>query len=82
MMATTDLHTEQVMMHYADAYQKLYNRTPKELRALDQDWVLVNGAQMRFAELEYLTHQLMQEYAQTLEQKRNVVVRLLKWFKG
>ncbi|HEX2619798.1 MAG TPA: hypothetical protein VHL11_06615 [Phototrophicaceae bacterium] len=78
----TDLRSEKVMTHYADAYQKLYNRTPRDLRALDNEWVVVNGARMRINELEYLTRQLQQEYTQGLEQKRNVVMRLVKWFKG
>lgn len=77
-----ELRSEKVMMHYVDAYQKLYNRTPKDLKALDNEWVVVNGARMRVGELEYLTKQLQQEYAQGLEEKRNVVLRLLKWFKG
>jgi hypothetical protein len=65
-----------------DAYQKLYNRMPKDVHTLDAEWVVVNGARMRIAELEYLTKQLQQEYAQGLEQKRNIVVKLMKWFKG
>ncbi|MBC8171062.1 MAG: hypothetical protein H7X77_05305 [Anaerolineae bacterium] len=78
----TDLYSEKIMTHYADAYQKLYNRAPRDLRALDHEWVVVNGARMRVTELEYLTRQLQQEYTQGLEQKRNLVTRLVKWFKG
>jgi hypothetical protein len=77
-----DLRSEKIMMHYADAYQKLYNRVPKDLRAVDNEWVIVNGARMRVTELEYLTKQLQSEYHQILEQKRGIVMRLLKWFKG
>ncbi len=71
---------EKVMMHYADAYQKLYNRRPNDLRALGDGWVIVNGARMRVNELEYLTIQLQREYNQDAEEKRSVVLRLLKWF--
>ena len=74
--------SEQVMMHYAEAYQKLYNRTPRDLRALDDDWVVVNGARMRVTELEYLTKQLQQEYRQGLDDRRSIVNRLVKWLKG
>lgn len=75
-------HPEKVIDHYADAYRKLYKRTPKDLQILDNDWVIVNGARMRVAELEYLTKQLQQEYTQGLVEKRNVVMRLLNWLKN
>ena len=74
--------SEQVMLHYAEAYQKLYNRIPKDLRALDNDWVVVNGARMRVTELEYLTKQLQQEYRQGLAERRSIVNRLVSWLKG
>jgi len=73
--------SEKAMMHYAEAYQKLYKRMPKDLRALDNNWVMVNGARMRVSELEYLTKQLQQEYAQSVVHQRSIVNRLLKWFK-
>jgi hypothetical protein len=73
--------SEQVMIHYAEAYLKLYNRRPKELRPLENGWVLVNGARMRLTELEYLTIQLQREFNQGSEQRRSVVNRLLNWFK-
>jgi hypothetical protein len=73
---------EYVMHSYADAYEKLYNRRPRDLRAVDNDWVIVNGARMRTAELEHLTRQLQMEYRQSLGSQRNVVSRLIKWFKG
>lgn len=73
---------EKVMLHYTEAYQKLYKRTPKDLRALDNEWVVVNGARMRVSELEYLTKQLQQEYRQGLAQQRSIVSRLVNWFKS
>jgi hypothetical protein len=72
---------DQVLVHYAEAYIKLYNRRPKELRPLENGWVLVNGARMRLNELEYLTIQLQRELNQGIEQRRSVVNRLLSWFK-
>jgi len=72
---------EQSMVLYSNAYMKLYNRRPKDLRALDNGWVIVNGARMQVSELDYLTTQLMHEYSQGMEQKRSIVNRLLKWFK-
>lgn len=77
----TGYDAHRVMRGYVDAYEKLYKRTPTGLRALDADWVVVNGARMRIGELEHLTQQLLLEYHQ-LQQKRNVVARLIKWFKG
>jgi hypothetical protein len=76
-----DVSSEKAMIHYAEAYQKLYKRMPKDLRALDSNWVVVNGARMRVAELEYLTKQLQQEYSQSLAARKNLVNRLLRWFK-
>ncbi len=76
-----DSASDQVLSHYTEAYQKLYNRRPKELRHLENGWVLVNGARMRLTELEYLTIQLQREYNQGTEQRRSVVNRLLGWFK-
>ncbi|MGJ3238187.1 MAG: hypothetical protein ACFE0Q_05725 [Anaerolineae bacterium] len=80
-MATIQ-NTNNVMHRYAEAYEKLYNRRPRDLRAVDDDWVIVNGARMRLAELEHLTRQLQLEYQQTLNNKRNLVSKLIKWFKG
>ncbi len=77
-----ELSAEKVLANYADAYRKLYNRVPKELELIDQEWVLVNGARMRVSELAYLTTQLLQEYQQSAAEKRGVVMRLLNWFKG
>ncbi len=76
-----DAAHEQVIAHYSDAYQKLYNRRPRDIQNLDNGWVIVNGARMRITELEYLTQQLQQEINQDLLKRRNVVTRLLKWLK-
>jgi hypothetical protein len=73
---------EILMRNYAEAYEKLYNRRPRDLRAVDGDWVVVNGARMRLNELEHLTKQLQLEYKQSLDNRRSVVSRLIKWFKG
>lgn len=73
--------SEQALSFYANAYQKLYKRIPRELRAVDHEWVIVNGARMRVDELEYITQQLEVEYNQTMAQKKNLVKRLLNFFK-
>ncbi len=77
-----DVHSQQIITHYAQAYQQLYKRSPKELRVMDNGWVNVNGAKMRVSELEYLTQQLQKEYysMNTSIERRSVVNRLLKWF--
>jgi hypothetical protein len=76
------VQVEKVMMNYVEAYQKLYRRTPTDVRAIDQDWVIVNGARMRVTELEKLTSHIIQEYEEVVGAKRNVISRLIKWFKS
>lgn len=77
-----DISSEKALLRYSEAYQLLYNRKPKDLRTLENGWVIVNGARMRVMELEYLTAQLQTEYRQGLEQRRSVVQRLLRFFKA
>jgi glutamine cyclotransferase len=74
--------TDKVMSNYSEAYQKLYKRMPRELHALDQEWVIVNGARMRITELEYLTGQLLKEYQQSKNHRRNIVNRLINWLRS
>jgi len=76
-----DLRHDKVIDHYSEAYQKLYNRRPRDIQNLDNGWVIVNGARMKISELEYLTGQLQQEINQDLLKRRNIVTRLLKWLK-
>lgn len=73
---------ETALARYAEAYQRLYQRTPRDLRAIDERWVIVNGARMGLTELDYLTRRLHEEYEKTLAEKRSIVNRLLKWFKN
>lgn len=72
---------DQIIARYAEAYQQLYNRQPKDLRLIDDEWVIVNGARMRVRELEYLTEQLKLEYAHVRSTQRGLVERLVKWLK-
>jgi hypothetical protein len=76
-----DLGHDTIITHYSEAYQKLYNRSPRDIQNLDNGWVIVNGARMKISELEYLTGQLQQEINQDLLKRRSVVTRLLRWFK-
>jgi hypothetical protein len=76
------LRVERVMARYLHVYQSLYQRSPKELRDLGNNWVLVNGARMSVEELENLANELNSEYQQSLANKRSVVKRLLNWFKN
>jgi len=73
---------EHVMHSYAEAYEKLYNRRPRDLRAVDSNWVIVNGARMKLNELEILTKQLQMEYSQSMNNKRSIVSRLIRLFRG
>ncbi len=77
-----DTYSQKVMTHYAQAYQLLYKRSPKELRILENGWVHVNGAKMRVTELEFLTQQLQKEYhgQVSVVDRRSIVKRLLTWF--
>lgn len=74
------MRVEKAMARYLDVYRALYQRTPSELRDLGDDWVLVNGAQMRVEELETLADDLHREYQQVLANKRSIVKKLLNWF--
>ncbi len=76
----TDLRVEKAMARYQNVYVSLYQRGPKELRDLGNNWVLVNGARMNVDELENLSDQLQKEYQQVLVNKRNIVKKLLNWF--
>ena len=76
----TDLRVEKAMARYQNVYLSLYQRTPRELRDLGNNWVLVNGARMNVEELENLANELQKEYQQVLVNKRNIVKKLLNWF--
>lgn len=81
-MLETTLTPEQAMQRYTDAYRRLYKRAPREMRRLDEHWVVVNGSRIRVDELEYLTAQLERECGHEVEERRSIVNRLLKWFKS
>ena len=76
------VNSENIMMSYSTAYLQLYNHLPKDLRAIDNDWVVVNGARMRVPELLFLTQQLQQEYRPSRNHQQSIVARLIQWFKG
>lgn len=79
---TMSLQPENAISHYIEAYKKLYKRYPQKPELVDKDWVIVNGARMRVSELEFLTTQLQKEYRDGLAERRTLVNRLIKWFKG
>jgi hypothetical protein len=68
------------MVRYQTVYLSLYQRTPRELRDLGNNWVLVNGARMSVDELENLANELQKEYQQVLINRRSIVKKLLNWF--
>lgn len=77
-----DSQCQQAVSHYTHTYQLLYERTPRDIHFLGDDWVSINGAQMHISELEFLTQQLRLEYDKLLRsQRRTLVQRLLTWFK-
>lgn len=69
----------QALNHYAQAYQQLYKKSPRDLRMLGNDWVYINGARMRVSELEMLTRQLQIEYSQQFDSHKGMVQRLIGW---
>jgi hypothetical protein len=75
-----DFRVQKAMARYLDVYRLLYQREPRELRDIGNNWVLVNGARMSINELENLATQLKREYQQVLSNKRTIVQRLLNWF--
>ena len=77
----TQVSAERALLLYADAHRKLYKRLPRELRAIDHDWVIVNGARVQASELQYLTAHLLQAHNRHNVQKRSIVTRLIDWFK-
>jgi hypothetical protein len=79
---TTPLIAEKAVLHYVQAHERLYGRPPRDVRVLNQEWVLVNGAQMRVAELEHLTRQLVLEHNQSITQRKNIVLKLLNFFRN
>jgi hypothetical protein len=74
------MRVEKAMARYSNLYLSLYQRAPKELRDLGNNWVLVNGARMNVDELENLSEELNREYQQVLANKRTLVKKLLGWF--
>ncbi len=74
------MRIEKAMARYLEVYLALYQREPKELRDLGDNWVLVNGARMSVEELENLADELNREYQQVLANKRSIVKKLLGWF--
>ncbi|MBI5958717.1 MAG: hypothetical protein HY866_08280 [Chloroflexi bacterium] len=76
----SQMRVEKAMARYSNLYLSLYQRSPKELRDLGNNWVLVNGARMNVDELENLSEELNREYQQVLANKRNLVKKMLSWF--
>lgn len=74
--------TDHVLSSYAEAYHKLYKRHPRELHRIDDDWVLVNGVRISTIELDQMTRQLREEYAQSVAKRRGIAARLINWFKS
>lgn len=72
---------QRVASRYLDLYRKVYNREPKDLRVLDNNFVVVNHVQLRLTDLETLCEQLEEEYRSLKRQKRNTITRLMQWLR-
>jgi hypothetical protein len=79
---TSSLAAEQAIIKYAEAHERLYRRPPRGVRVLNQEWVIVNGAQIRVSELQHLTRQLTLEFEQSMAQRKSIVLRLLRFFRS
>lgn len=75
------MNTDIAIARFAKAYQKLFKRLPQDLRALDANWVLVNGARFQVVELEFLSAHMELQYKLVQEQKRGLINRLIRWLK-
>jgi hypothetical protein len=73
------MRAEKIITEYSTAYNSLYKRSPSQVEDLGNEWVLVNGARMSLTQLEQLTQQLNQEI-KALQDKKNIVKRLMRWF--
>ena len=71
---------EQALQGYAAVYHKLYQRVPRDLRIINTEWVIVNGARMHVSELISVTTQLYAEYKRGQDKKKTLVGRLIGFF--
>lgn len=72
---------EQALQGYAAVYHKLYQRVPRDLRIINAEWVIVNGARMHISELVSITTQLYGEYKRAQDKKKTIVGRLIGFLK-
>lgn len=73
---------QKTITHYAETYQKRYNREPRKIESLDNGWLIVNDAKMTVAELELLTLNIQREML--LDAKlntRSTLMKLIRWIK-
>lgn len=75
------VNTETAIMRFTDAYTKLFKRNPQDLYALDNNWIVVNGARFQVVELEFLSAHMELQYKLVQEQKRGLIHRLIRWLK-
>ena len=75
----SQIGVEKAMARYLNLYLALYQRTPRQLRDLGNNWILVNGARMNVEELENLANELHREYEQVLSNRRSAIKKLLNW---
>lgn len=75
------ISTETAIMRFTDAYTKLFKRNPQDLYALDNNWIVVNGARFQVIELEFLSAHMELQYKLVQEQKRGLIHRLIRWLK-
>ncbi len=72
---------ERALTQYVAIYEKLYARAPKDVCILSEDWLVVNGAQMRASELVHLSEQMERDYILVQARKRGISARLYAWLR-
>ena len=72
---------EQIITQYQAVYYKLYNRNPKGLYPLDDEFVFVNDTRIHVNDLAQLVDQLEAEYRLTVKPRRNSLLRLVDWIR-
>ncbi len=75
------INADTAMMRFTSAYVKLFKRMPQNLQAIDNNWVLVNGARFQIVELEFLSAHMELQYKLVQQQKRGLIQRLVRWLK-
>ncbi|MEL6151076.1 MAG: hypothetical protein AAFU54_17385 [Chloroflexota bacterium] len=74
--------TQTTVIRYNQLYKQLYNRDPRGLRVLSNEFVQVNDTKIHIKDLERLNAQLEEEVNARQQQKRSTIMRLIGWLRN